>query len=373
MHKLLLFCFAAFLEKLINRHYMFCSMLNDELKSVVLGGQDPFGDIIGQDSVKKELKSAILAQRHVLIVGPPGIGKTTLAKNLAKLLPQVEVNDCSFHCDPENPVCPQCKAGKIKKRKKIKGEERFVRIQGSPDLVVEDILGDIDPVKAMQFGPLSMEAFTPGKLFKANNGILFFDELNRCPEKLQNALLQVLQERKATIGSYDVDFHVNFFFIATMNPDDSSTEKLSEVLMDRFDIIYMGYPETLEKEVRIVRKYGLDLDVPFPDQTLDLTVNFVRELRNSDKLEKFPGVRATLGLYERAQANAKLRKSSNVSFADVQEAMISVLSHRIKLKPSVQYLKSSEDFIKDELKDYIARKKISIEESSESHEKGGGP
>ena len=76
-------------------------------------------------------------------------------------------------------------------------------------------MGDIDPIKAMKFGPLSMEAFTPGKVFKANRGVLFFDELNRCPEKLQNALLQVLQEKKATIGSYDVDIDADFIFIAT--------------------------------------------------------------------------------------------------------------------------------------------------------------
>ena len=127
-----------------------------------------------------------------------------------------------------------------------------MRVQGSPDLTAEDLLGDIDPIKALQFGPLSLEAFTPGKIFRANQGILFFDEVNRCPERLQNALLQVLEEGKATIGSYVLEFPASFLFIGTMNPEDSSTEKLSDVFLDRFDMIYLGYPESLDIEKAIV-------------------------------------------------------------------------------------------------------------------------
>jgi len=149
--------------------------------------KDPFTDITGQDNVKKAIKSALMSDRHIILVGPPGIGKTTLAKNIAKLL------------------------GK---------KTPFIRIQGSPDLTVEDLLGDIDPIKALKYGPLSIEAFTKGKIFKADKGILFFDELNRCPEKVQNALLQVLEEKKATIGSYDVDFDIDFVFIGSLHPDE---------------------------------------------------------------------------------------------------------------------------------------------------------
>ena len=182
-------------------------MITDTLRKRLLEKDDPFTDILGQEQAKQAVKSSLLAGRHIIIIGPPGIGKTTLAKNISHLLG--------------------------------KGAP-FIRIQGSPDLSVEDLLGDIDPVKALKFGPTSTEAFTKGKIFKADKGVLFFDELNRCAEKLQNALLQVLEEGAATIGSYDVDFGIDFLFIATMNPEDSSTEKLSDVLLDRFDLIYMG-------------------------------------------------------------------------------------------------------------------------------------
>src|SRR3989338_1464323 len=130
-------------------------MLNKQLKTILLDKKDQFTDILGQDKAKQGIKSALLMNRHIIIVGPPGIGKTKLAKNIAKLLPN----------------------------------KLFVRIQGRPDLTVEDLLGDIDPIKAMKYGPLSIEAFTKGKIFKADKGVLFFDELNRCPEKVQNALL----------------------------------------------------------------------------------------------------------------------------------------------------------------------------------------
>src|SRR3989344_5099457 len=141
-------------------------MISDKIKPKLME-KDPFTDILGQEKVKHGLKSALLMDRNIIIVGPAGIGKTTLAKNVAKLL-----------------------------QSKEKGIGKFVRVQGSPDLMVEDLIGDIDPIKALKFGPTSKEAFTPGKIFKADKGVLFFDELNRCPEKLQNVLLQVLQEKR---------------------------------------------------------------------------------------------------------------------------------------------------------------------------------
>ena len=297
-------------------------MINSELNKALLEEKDPFTDIIGQYEVKKAVKSALLADRHIILVGSPGIGKTTLAKNVAKLL-----------------------------GKKIP----FVRIQGSPDLTVEDLLGDIDPVKALKYGPLSIEAFTKGKIFKADKGILFFDELNRCPEKSQNALLQVLEEKKATIGSYDVDFEIDFIFIGTMNPEDSSTEKLSDVLLDRFDLIYMHYPENIALEKEIVLKKGKKFDnVAVSGKLLELMVYFVRLLREDRNLEKKPSVRASIGLYERSQSNALLNGRKNVSFNDIKDVLISVLAHRIRLKPSIKYLQSPEAYIQEQFEKNVA-------------------
>ena len=343
-------------------------MLNEQLKEIFLKNKDPFTDILGQESAKQGMKSALLMNRHIIIVGAPGIGKTTLAKNIAKLLPDIEVIDgCSYHCTPSNPICPSCKQKTKHKTVKLQGIKRFVRIQGSPDLTVEDLLGDIDPIKALKFGPLSLEAFTPGKIFKANNGVLFFDELNRCPEKLQNSLLQVLEEGKATIGSYDVDFDVHFIFISTMNPEDTSTEKLSDVLLDRFDIIYMDYPESIDIEKQIVVMKGKKI-ANVSDDLLNLMVYLIRLLRNDEKLEKKPSVRASIGLYERSQSNALLNGRKNVQFEDIKDVLVSVLSHRIRLKPSVRYLQSIEDYIKEQFHKNIEATKWQnhLEEEQES-------
>ena len=105
-------------------------MITKELTKILLDKKDPFNDIIGQEKIKKSVKSALLADRHIIFVGAPGIGKTTLARNIKELM------------------------GK---------DAPFVRVQGSPDLTVEDLLGDIDPIKALKYGPLSIEALQKGR------------------------------------------------------------------------------------------------------------------------------------------------------------------------------------------------------------------
>jgi len=301
-----------------------------------------FPHVLGQSRVKEQVKSALLCGRHLILMGPPGVGKTTLARGIAELLETIDIPEDVFSATGAN--------GKTVRRT---GAERFIRVQGSPDLTAEDLIGDIDPIKALQFGPTAPEAFTPGKVFKARDGVLFFDEVNRASEKLQNALLQVLQEGTVTIGSYDVPVPARFLFIGTMNPEDKSTAELADVFLDRFDVVQMGYPESLDEERDIVLENGQKLpSVTFPPALLTHTVKFVRSLREHKQIERKPSVRATIGLYERAQANAILRGHKEVTLADVTAVVPSVLSHRMSLKPSIKFLTSPESFVDEEFRKF---------------------
>ena len=149
-----------------------------------------------------------------------------------------------------------------------------------------------------------------------------------------------------------MDLSINLIFIGTMNQEDSSTEKLSDVLLDRFDIIYMDYPETIGIEKKIVSIKGIKL-TNINDEMLNLMAYFIRLLRQDEKLEKKPSVRASIGLYERSQSNAMLKGRKNVQFEDIKDVLVSVLSHRIRLKPSVRYLESIENYIKEQLQKNI--------------------
>ncbi len=320
-------------------------------------GQDMLSVIVGQEDAKKKILASLLAGHHVLIEGPPGVGKTTLAKHLAAALPAISaVKECPYHCNPEAPVCPQCRAKKAAGTKlegiTIRGEQRFVRLQGSPDLTAEDLLGDIDPTQAFKYGPQDYRAFIPGKLLKGNRGVVFFDELNRVTEKLQNALLQVLEEGIATIGPYDVDYPADFVMIATMNPRErAGVEELSDVLLDRFDVVKMSYPETAERETEILLKHGLKMDnVKVPEAVIKGIVSLVRATREEPwikEMDQSASVRATLSLYEKVQAVALLEKRTAATADDIRTMAASSLGSRLKPSPESKYYDSQLNLIEE--------------------------
>jgi len=114
----------------------------------------------------------------------------------------------------------------------------------------------------------------------------------------------------------------------------------------------MDYPEDTDTEKKIVMAKGNKI-ASVSDELLTLMVHFVRLLRQDEKLEKKPSVRASIGLYERSQSNALLKGRKNVQFQDIKDVLVSVLSHRIRLKPSVRYLESAENYLKEQFQKNI--------------------
>src|SRR5581483_8586010 len=161
--------------------------------------------IVGQDQVLEQLLMAIFCRGHALLVGVPGLAKTLMVSTLAQAL------DLSFK-----------------------------RIQFTPDLMPSDITG----TEVIQDDPITkqrMFKFLQGPIF-AN--IVLADEINRTPPKTQAALLEAMQERKASIGGTDYPMKDPFFVLATQNPiEQEGTYPLPEAQLDRFlFLIRVDYP-----------------------------------------------------------------------------------------------------------------------------------
>src|SRR3954467_11642431 len=176
--------------------------------------------IIGQEKVLDELLMAIFCRGQALLVGGPGLAKTLMVSTLSQAL------DLSFK-----------------------------RIQFTPDLMPSDITG----TEVIQDDPATrqrMFKFLPGPIF-AN--IVLADEINRTPPKTQAALLEAMQERKASIGGTDYPMKNPFFVLATQNPiEQEGTYPLPEAQLDRFlFLIKVDYPNEQEED-RIMRQGTAD-------------------------------------------------------------------------------------------------------------------
>ena len=167
--------------------------------------------IIGQEQVLDQLLMAIFCRSHALLMGVPGLAKTLMVSTLAQAL-----------------------------------DLTFKRIQFTPDLMPSDITG----TEVIQDDPVTrqrMFKFLPGPIF-AN--IVLADEINRTPPKTQAALLEAMQERKASIGGIDHPMQNPFFVLATQNPiEQEGTYPLPEAQLDRFlFLIKVDYPTDAEEE-----------------------------------------------------------------------------------------------------------------------------
>lgn len=264
--------------------------------------------IVGQNEVVEGLVLALIAGGHVLLEGAPGVAKTLACRALATALGGA-----------------------------------FRRVQFTPDLLPSDIVGTrIFDQKSGEF------ATSFGPLF-AN--VVLADEINRAPAKVQSALLEGMQERRATIGLQTHDLPSPFVVLATMNPYDSDgTYPLPLAQLDRFLAkLVVTYP-SLEEERAIVDRFGgAEPDLPVNVATLvdvlrwqrearevfvdvkvrDYAVDLVRATRVAELVSHGASPRAALALVALARARAYLEDRSFATPDDVRDLAPAVLRHRI--------------------------------------------
>lgn len=265
--------------------------------------------IVGKEEVIDLLMVALLCEGHVLFEDVPGIGKTTLAKALARTL------GCSFQ-----------------------------RIQFTPDLLPSDITG------ITYYNQKSGEfEFRPGPLLSQ---VVLADEINRATPRTQSALLEAMEERQISIERETIPLPRPFIVIATQNPVElEGTFPLPEAQLDRFLMrLRLDYPSQVEERLILQRfKENQPLQEIKPvlaaedlknlqsfvrrvrvDPSIEIyLVELVRATRTHSSVELGVSPRGTMSLYRAAQANAALHGRSYVVPDDVKQLARVVLPHRM--------------------------------------------
>jgi MoxR-like ATPase len=267
--------------------------------------------IVGKDEPIQMALVAVLCEGHILIEDVPGIGKTTLASALARSL------GCSFR-----------------------------RIQFTPDLLPSDVTGlNWFNQKKQEF------EFRPGPVMSQ---VVLADEINRATPRTQSALLEAMQERQVTVDGVTRPQPRPFLVLATQNPIElEGTFPLPEAQIDRFMLcIAIGYPSE-DEENAILERFRADdpletLEaVTTPEEIIQLQVerreirveesvrNYIvrvaRATRENPEIELGASPRATLALYQSAQAWAAIHRRAYIIPDDVKKMAPYILTHRLMI------------------------------------------
>ena len=198
----------------------------------------PFTAIVGQERMRRALILNAVDPRigGVLIRGERGTAKSTAARALAALLPQVHVvRDCRFGCDPDQPNtwCTECRERALESKGNLPFDLRQTPFVNLPVSATEDrVVGTLDIEQAIQKGE---RHFEPGVLASANRGLLYIDEVNLLEDHLVDLLLDVAASGENVVEreGLSVRHPARFVLVGSGNPEDGD---LRPQLLDRFGL-----------------------------------------------------------------------------------------------------------------------------------------
>ncbi|MDQ3577577.1 MAG: ATP-binding protein, partial [Actinomycetota bacterium] len=295
--------------------------LRDNLLAALRAGRDPWPGIVGFDqTVLPQLERALLAGHDFVLLGERGQGKTRLLRTLAGLLdewtPVIEGAELGEH--PLEPITTRslrlaAELGDDLPVAWRHRSERYTEKLATPDTSVGDLIGDVDPVRVAEGRTLGdPETIHFGLVPRAHRGIVAVNELPDLAERIQVALLNVLEERDIQIRGYTVRLPLDVLLVATANPEDYTNRgRIITPLKDRFGAeIRTHYPRSVRAEVDVVRQEA-DLVAEVGEPLLEVLARFVRNLRESNAIDQRSGVSARFAVAAaETVAAAALRRSA---------------------------------------------------------------
>jgi len=308
--------------------------VKDELRQNLIArlrsGRPLFPGIIGfDDTVVPQVINAILSRHNFILLGLRGQAKTRLLRALVELLDEEipVIPECEIHDDPIAPLCAACRArltteGDDLPIAWLPRERRYVEKLATPDVTIADMIGDIDPIKAVQSGRQLGDELTMhyGLLPRANRGLFAINELPDLASKVQVGLFNILQEGDVQIKGYPVRLRLDVALVFTANPEDYTARgKIITPLKDRIGSeIRTHYPRSRHEAMTItaqeawVQRHGpgvTTLPVEIPDFVREIVEEVAFQARTDQKVDKRSGVsqRLPITALENVVSNAERR------------------------------------------------------------------
>ncbi len=265
-------------------------------------GRSPWIGIVGFDAtVLPQLERALIAGHDCVLLGERGQGKTKLLRSLVNLLdewtPIIGGSELGEH--PFEPIAPISvrRAAELGDDLPVVWKhrsERYTEKLATPDTAVADLIGDVDPVKVAEGRSLGdPETIHFGLVPRAHRGIVAINELPDLAERIQVALLNVMEERDIQVRGYTLRLPLDVLLVASANPEDYTNRgRIITPLKDRFGAeIRTHYPLRLADEVALIEQEAR-LTAEVPEHLLDIVARFTRLLRESSAIDQGSGVSA---------------------------------------------------------------------------------